>query len=117
MPPSPPASNITEVKLGRDKVTIAGEVVNAGKYKVEVLHVWLAQPAKATGGGGLAFDCVAGRTRPFKGGPFKVIVPTKKNAGVFGSFSAGPATASAIAVLNTKAGPVVQQWSQIITVT
>jgi hypothetical protein len=117
MPAPQPASNITSVKLGRGKITITGQVVNPGKCEVEVLHLWLAQPAAGRGGAGLAFDCVGAMRRPFKGGPFKAPVPTKKNPGVFGAFAAGPATASAIAVLDTKAGPVVQQWSQIITVT
>ena len=112
----PGASNITSVTLSGTDVVITGEVENPGRANVGLLHIWLAQPAPDPDGAGLAFDCVAGMPSPFKGGPFTVTVPTTRNSGVVGKFSKGPATASAIAVVDKAGGPEVFQWSQIITV-
>jgi hypothetical protein len=144
-----PASNIKSVTVDGENVIIEGEL-DQDDYYVGLLHVWLAQPKQAAESGtppvgaGLAIDCKSGGCELDHRHSFTL---TAKNAvvsegdiqelaaeddenstaakstaakGVVGAFSAGPATASAIAVLIPKDGPAVPevlQWSQIITVT
>jgi hypothetical protein len=126
-----PASNIDSVSVSQEGVKITGKVegVGAGTYHVELLHVWLAQPgivdSTPPDGAGLAMDCApSSNTKLFNGDTFEVKADPAgvNNTGVFGTFVAGPATASAIAVLRRKAEGTgaekeVLQWTQIITVT
>jgi hypothetical protein len=120
-----PASNITSVVLNGDgSVTIEGQVTQINDHTVTLLHVWLA----ATGdpdenGAGLAIDCLNEGQKGVKFDGENFTITNAKGAAAKGApparFSAGQATASAIAVSSpkdTSAGPpaVVIQWSRTL---
>jgi hypothetical protein len=112
-----PISNIRSVNLNADgSVTINGAFTDMAGRKVELLHIWLAQPeVDGVDGVGLATDALSNVTVTSQDGA-EFTLPNVRGAG--GGFRHGPAVVSAIAVISpASSGGVSQviQWSRSLT--
>lgn len=116
----PQASNISAATASGDVLTIEGTIDKKGQ-KVGLLHVWLAQPGVGEDdGAGLAFDGTKDSTVQSPDDEFELTVdPAASQGAIVGKFFAGPATASAIAVLTDDSGAVTEvlQWSLLLDLT